>query len=299
MDWRLSDIRDLKNKVAVVTGSNSGLGFEVAKALALKNCSVILAVRNLDKGSIAIESIKKIHPTSNLHLYKLDLTDLSSIQNFSENVKKDFKGIDFLINNAGVMNVPYSRTVDGFETQFGGNHLGHFALTGRLLDFINENGRVVTVSSFLASRGIINFDDLNSEKYYSASKSYSQSKLANLIFALELQKRLEKQGKNISSLAAHPGYSSTNLFSKDNVGLFSLIMEISSKIFAQSASQGAFPILRAALDENAKGGEFYGPAFLNIRGRPVKVPVFKNALDPNIAERLWKISEELTKVHYL
>jgi len=297
MNWSLKDVGNLENKVAIVTGASSGLGFETSKALASKNCTVILAVRNLEKGESAVVKIKQIYPNADLRMYKLDLTDLASVKQFSNSIKKNFKGIDFLINNAGVMNIPYSKTVDGFETQFGGNHLGHFALTGMLLDHMNKDSRIVTVSSFLAKSGIVNFDDINSEKSYQGFKAYAQSKLANLMFALELQKRIEKDSRKILSLAAHPGYASTNLFSAGG-GRFGSA-KIFSRIFAQPASQGVLPILRAALDKAAQGGEFYGPSFFGMRGSPVKVTIFENALNTKVSKKLWEVSEELTSTNSL
>jgi len=298
MNWTLKNIPDLKNKVAIITGANSGLGYETALALAVKNCTVVLAVRNLEKGQAALERIKEKYLQADLRLYKMDLTDLSSIKDFSTLIKKNFKAIDLLINNAGVMNVPYKKTVDGFETHFGGNHLGHFALTGFLIDVINPEGRVVTVSSFLASTGVMNFDDLNMEKSYNKYAAYAQSKLANLMFSLELARKLKQGNKKILSLAAHPGYARTNLLTSGENHM-PFYMLIGNAIFAQSAETGALPILRAATGESTENGEFYGPSFLGMRGAPIKIDPFLQALDLVAAKRLWTVSEEMTGVRYL
>jgi len=297
MSWSLNNVVDLSNKIAIITGANSGLGYETSLALVSKDCTVIMAVRNIEKGKLALEKIQARYPNANLRLYKLDLADLSSIKIFADNIKKDFKGIDILINNAGVMNVPYQKTVDGFELHFGGNYLGHFALTLELLSHMNSNARVVSVTSFLARMGNINFEDLNSERQYIALTAYAQSKLANLYFSLEFGKKLKEAGKNIYSLAAHPGYANTNIQSMGK-NKTTWYMKLGNTLFAQPAKAGALPILRASLDNQAHNGEFYGPAIFNLWGNPILMRPFSNALNQEISIKLWEESEKMTGIKF-
>ena len=294
--WTAENIPDQSGKIAIVSGSNSGIGFETARILADKNAEVILAVRNRGKGEKAIQQIKDQNKNANVKLMHLDLARLQSVKTFSDEFKQKYNRLDLLINNAGVMIPPYSKTEDGFELQMGTNHLGHFALTGLLLDIIKNtpDSRIVIVSSLAHKMGNINFDDLNWEKRnYKRQKAYGDSKLANLYFAYELRGRLKKNGLDIKVTAAHPGWTATEL------QRYSPVIEFLNKFFAMPQAQGALPTLRAAADENAQSGDFFGPdGFGNWRGYPVKVESNELSHNKEIAEKLWEVSEELTKVKF-
>jgi len=280
----------------LVTGASSGIGFEAAKVLANTNAKVIIAVRNLDKGKAALEKIKSQNVNANVSVMMLDLADLSSVRRFVDDFKKQLLRLDLLINNAGVMVPPYSKTKDGFELQFGTNHLGHFALTGLLIDLINNTpeSRIVNVSSNAHKYGNLNFNDLNWEKRkYKAWRSYGDSKISNLYFTYELKSRLEKSKSNIKVTAAHPGWTATEL--QRHNGLF----EFMNGFFAMKPEQGALPTLRAAIDETAQSGDYFGPdGWQEWKGYPVKVDTNKLAKDTSIAKKLWDVSEELTKVNF-
>jgi NAD(P)-dependent dehydrogenase (short-subunit alcohol dehydrogenase family) len=252
--WTTENIPDLGGKIAIVTGGNSGIGFETARALARKGVSVIVASRNLARGEVAAGRIRQEHLQADLSVMELDLADLSSVSRFADAFRLSFPRLDILVNNAGVMATPYGKTADGFEMQIGTNHLGHFALTGFLIDILmrTPGARIVTVSSFAHLFGRINFDDLNSENRYWRWMAYCQSKLANLLFAYELQRRLERAGSSAISVAAHPGYSATNL--QDDTEFRFL-----NSLFAQSPEMGALPVLYAATASDVEGGDFYGP----------------------------------------
>ena len=294
--WNTDNISDQKGKVAVVTGSSSGIGFEAARALADKNAEVIIAVRNKNKGEKAIQKIMEQNKNANVKLMLLDLASLKSVKSFSEEFKQKYNRLDLLINNAGVMIPPYSKTEDGFELQFGTNHLGHFALTGLLLNMIKKtpNSRIVNVSSSAHKYGNINFDDLNWEKRkYTPWKAYGDSKIANLYFTYELKDRLSGNDSNTKVTAAHPGWTATDL------QRYAGYMHFLNKIFAMPAKQGALPTLRAATDENAESGDYFGPdGFMEIKGYPAKVKSNELSHNKAIAEKLWEVSEELTKVKY-
>ncbi|MGI9533660.1 MAG: SDR family NAD(P)-dependent oxidoreductase [Thermodesulfobacteriota bacterium] len=294
--WTAENIPDQKGRVAIVTGSSSGIGYEAARVLANKNAEVIIAVRNKEKGDKAIQKIKEQNQNADIKLMLLDLASLKSIRNFAEEFKKKYTRLDLLINNAGVMMPPYSKTEDGFELQLGTNHLGHFALTGLLFELIkNTTGsRIVNVSSYAHNFGNINFDDLNWEKRkYNTQRAYGDSKLANLYFIYELQDRLAKSGSNPMVTAAHPGWTATEL--QRHSGLIRFL----NNFFAMQIEQGALPTLRAALEENAQSGDFYGPdGFMEWRGYPVKVGSNKLSHDKEIAKKLWDVSEELTDVRF-
>jgi len=288
-----ADIPDLAGQTAIVTGASSGIGLETAKALAGHGARVVLAVRDEAKGAAAASTLpasakKEVRP--------LDLASLDSVRAFA----RDWAGqpVDLLINNAGVMIPPLSRTTDGFELQFGTNHLGHFALTNLLLPSIT--GRVVTVSSGAHHSGRIDFDDLNWERRrYLRWRAYGQSKLANLLFTAELQRRLTEAGSKVRSLAAHPGYAATNLQSHSGSRLMEFAMgSLGNRILAQDAAAGALPTLYAATAD-LPGNTFVGPSgFAGLRGAPAPCPRSRAARDPETARRLWQVSETLTGVRF-
>lgn len=297
--WTAADIPDQSGRVAIVTGANSGLGYDTAALLAGKGAQVVMAVRNLDKGSEALGRIQRTHPNAQVALQELDLSSLDSTRKAAEVMRSAYPRIDLLINNAGVMYVPTREaTSDGFEMQFGTNHLGHFALTGLLLDnLIGVDGsRVVTVSSvghrIMAK---IRFDDLNWEHSYNRVKAYGQSKLANLMFTYELQRRLAAKGAPTVALAAHPGFSDTELMRH----LPGFIPDSLWKVVAQPAEMGALPTLRAATDPAAQGGQYYGPDGIGeAKGNPKVVASSAQSHDEAIQRRLWTVSEELTGVTF-
>jgi NAD(P)-dependent dehydrogenase (short-subunit alcohol dehydrogenase family) len=292
--WTEKNIPNQSGKIAIVTGSSSGIGYEAARILAKKNATVIIAVRNLEKGEYARSKIKSENPDANLDIIKLDLADLSLVKSFVNEFKSKYNKLDMLINNAGVMIPPYTKTKDGFELQFGTNHLGHFALTLQLLDVIEKtpNARIVNVSSGAHKYGKINFDDLNwEERDYKAWKAYGDSKIANLYFTKVLAEKVAK--KNIQVTAAHPGWTATEL--QRHSGM----IEFLNSIFAMPQEQGALTTLRAAVDNDAKSGDYFGPnGWQEWRGYPVKVEPNSLAKDKKIANKLWDVSEELTGIKF-
>lgn len=298
--WTEAEIPDLGGRTAIVTGANTGLGLETARALAEKGATVVLAVRNLEKGRAAIERITERRPGARVSLQSLDLTSLDSVRRAASEIGAAHPRIDLLVNNAGVMYTPQSRTADGFELQLGTNHLAHFALTGLLLPRLLEakGSRVVSVSSIgHRIRSEIDLDDLAFEKGYSRVAAYGRSKLANLLFTYELQRRLTGAGAKTSALAAHPGLSSTELL-RNSPAIFRLL-ELPLRPLAQSAAMGALPTLRAATDPAAAGGEYYGPGgFAEAWGHPVRVASSARSHDADLQRRLWKASEELTGVSF-
>jgi NAD(P)-dependent dehydrogenase (short-subunit alcohol dehydrogenase family) len=298
--WTTADIPDQAGRVAVITGANTGLGYETAAALAAKGAHVVLAVRNLDKGKDAVALISKRSPNVDVALQELDLTSLESIRAAAEQLRSDYDRIDLLINNAGVMYTPKSTTKDGFELQFGTNHLGHFAFTGLLLDRLLPvaGSRVVTVSSvghrILAD---IHFDDLQWEHRYNRVAAYGQAKLANLLFTYELQRLLAPHGTTIAA-AAHPGMSDTELMRNMPAPLITAFERV-APLVAQDPAMGALPTLRAATDPTVLGGQYYGPAgFAQTRGYPKIVGSSKKSHDVDRQRRLWTVSEQLTGVVY-
>jgi len=295
-NWTSENIPSQKNRIAIVTGSSSGIGLEAARVLAGKEAMVIIAVRNLEKGDKAAEKIRQDVSKANLKTMKLDLADLDSVKKFAEEFKREYSHLDLLINNAGVMIPPYSKTVDGLELQFGTNHLGHFALTGQLLSLLisTESSRIVNVSSAAHKYGKIDFDDLNWEnRKYKAWTAYGDSKIANLYFTYELDRKLKANDLEIITNAAHPGYTATEL--QRNMGLSTIL----NALLAQSVEMGTLPTLRAAFDTEAKGGEYFGPkGFMEMRGFPVQVDSNDLSRDKAIAKKLWKVSEELTGVKF-
>lgn len=295
--WSTADIPDQTGRVAIITGANTGLGLETARALAAAGAQVVLAVRDLDKGAAAVEEIGKTTPAGNLALQRLDLSSLSDIRSAAEQLGDQYPQIDLLINNAGVMYPPKGNTADGFELQFGTNHLGHFALTALLLENLTtvRGSRVVTVSSNGHKfRAAIHFDDLQWERDYSRVGAYAQSKLANLLFTYELQRRLA--GTNTAALAAHPGGSNTEL-ARNSPLWVRAVFNVVAPLLTQGADMGALPTLRAATDPAALGGQYYGPdGFGEQRGNPKVVASSEQSYDLNLQRRLWSVSEELTDV---
>jgi NAD(P)-dependent dehydrogenase (short-subunit alcohol dehydrogenase family) len=298
--WTTADIPDQTGRVAVITGANTGLGYETAAALADHGAHVVLAVRNLEKGKDAAARIAAQSPGAEVALQELDLTSLDSIRAAAEQLRSEHDRIDLLINNAGVMYTPKSTTKDGFELQFGTNHLGHFAFTGLLLDRLLPvaGSRVMTVSSvghrILAD---IHFDDLQWERSYNRVAAYGQAKLANLLFTYELQRRLAPHGTTIA-VAAHPGFSDTELM-RNLPGPLLFAFERVARLISQDPAMGALPSLRAATDPAVVGGQYFGPdGFVQSRGYPKVVASSKKSHDGELQKRLWAVSEELTGVVY-
>jgi NAD(P)-dependent dehydrogenase (short-subunit alcohol dehydrogenase family) len=303
--WIEERIPDLTGKRAVVTGANSGLGLESTRILARKGAHVILAVRNPARGDKAAEEIRAYSPVAGLEVMPLDLASLESIHRFAEAFLDGYDRLDILVNNAGVMATPHRKTADGFELQFGTNYLGHFALTGLLAPVIlkTPGARVVTVSSSAHRFGRIRFDDLNGDRSYGKWSAYGQSKLANLLFAYELQRKLAAAGSGAISAAAHPGFAATNLqlvgpqMEGSRFGIRS--MAAVNRLMAQSAAMGALPQIYAAASPEVRGGDYIGPdGFMEQRGYPVKVKSSARSRDEPAAARLWAVSEQLTGVRY-
>ncbi len=300
--WTVEQIPDQAGRVAVVTGANSGIGLIAAQELARAGAGVVLACRNAEKGEAAASLIREEDPQASVSVETLDLSSLGSVRAFAERFAGAHDSLDLLINNAGLMAPPRGETADGFELQLGTNHLGHFALTGLLLDRLegHEDARVVTLSSTAHKIGKINFDDLQSERRYGRWRAYCQSKLANILFARELERRLRAAGLSVKSLAAHPGYAATNLQSAVAPALDRVLMAAGNRLFAQSAEMGALPTLYAATRPNLNGGLFIGPdGFEEGRGHPKVVRPVRAGRDQATAERLWSVSAELTGVEYL
>jgi NAD(P)-dependent dehydrogenase (short-subunit alcohol dehydrogenase family) len=305
-NWTTTDISDQGGKVAVVTGANSGLGLATARELARAGAGVVMACRSAGKGEAAAASIRSELANAAVEVAPLDLADLGSVREFAEQRAASGLALDLLINNAGIMAAPRRLTKDGFESQFGTNHLGHFALTGLLLPALLKAPapRVVTVSSFLHRRGTMRFDDLQGERKYDRWGAYGQSKLANLMFCFELQRRATEAGGRVGasflSLAAHPGYASTNLqFAATDRFYEKAFGWIGNRLLAQSADMGALPTLYAATVPGLPGGTFVGPGGRKEqRGYPTVVTAARKAYDEEDWRRLWVVSEQLTGVHY-
>jgi len=300
--WGVADIPDQTGRVALVTGANSGTGLEAAKALAGRGAHVILACRRLERALGAEQSILAAHPGASLERVELDLSSLDSVGEAARTVLKRHGRLDLLINNAGVMIPPFSRTSEGFELQFGTNHLGHFALTGHLLPLLQATpgSRVVNMSSGAHKFGRIRFEDLQFARGYKAWAAYAQSKIANLMFTFELQRRLARAGSGTLAVAAHPGWSRTELQRHAARNPFMRVfMSTFGAFLSQDAAQGALPLLRAAVDPEVAGGAYYGPAeYAEMVGAPVRVQPSARAVDEEVQGRLWKISERLTQVAY-
>jgi NAD(P)-dependent dehydrogenase (short-subunit alcohol dehydrogenase family) len=300
--WTAADVPDQSGRVAIVTGSNTGIGYAAAAVLADKGAHVVLAVRNIDKGNDAKSRITSESPNAVVTVQELDLTSLDNIRKAADELRAAHQRIDLLINNAGVMYTDKDSTKDGFELQFGTNHLGHFALTGQLLDSMLpvEGSRVVTVSSVgHRIRAKIHFDDLNLDRNYDRVVSYGQSKLANLLFTYELARRLKAKGTPTIATAAHPGAADTDLLRNMPGGIRQVSQFFWSNFIAQNAAMGAEPTLRAATDPGAQNAEYYGPGGLGEqRGHPKVVKSSAQSHDEDIQRRLWSVSEELTGVTF-
>jgi NAD(P)-dependent dehydrogenase (short-subunit alcohol dehydrogenase family) len=299
--WTAGDTPDLTGRTAVITGANTGLGLETAKVLAAHGAAVVLAVRNLDKGKEAAATVTAASAGAEVTLQQLDLSSLDSVRGAATELRAAHVRIDLLINNAGVMWTPRSTTADGFELQFGTNHLGHYAFTGLLLDRLLavEGSRVVTVSSVgHRIRADIHFDDLQWERSYDRVAAYGQSKLANLLFTYELQRRLAETGAPTVAVAAHPGGSRTELVRNSPAFMRALNAAFGWAV-TQSAAMGALPIVRAATDPAVSGGQYYGPSHLReVRGYPKLVESSARSHDAQVQRRLWDVSAELTGVTY-
>jgi len=303
MSWTAADIPDQSGRTAVVTGATSGLGLATATELARRGAHVVLTARGGGRGERALAHLRAAVPAASAEVAELDLTRLESVRSFAARAADRYPELDLLVNNAGVMATPLERTADGFELQTGTNHLGHFALTGRLLPLLlaAPAARVVTVSSSGHRPGRIVLDDLNWQRRpYRRWPAYFQSKLANLLFALELQRRLAAAGARAESLAAHPGLARTEL-TRSYPGLVgrvqSALMRATVPLFGQSAEQGALPLLRAATDPTVPGGSYLGPGGPGeARGLPVVVKAAPAAYDEDLAGKLWNLSAELTGV---
>jgi NAD(P)-dependent dehydrogenase (short-subunit alcohol dehydrogenase family) len=301
--WTADDIPDQSGRVALVTGANSGIGFEAAAALAAKGAHVVLACRDAGKAKAAFEAIRGRRPDASLEVQPLDLASLASIRACADRVSAGHARLDLLLNNAGVMAIPRRTTADGFEMQLGTNHLGHFALTGLLLERLlaAPAARVATVSSSAHRPGRIHWDDLQLEHGYRRWSAYSQSKLANLLFAYELDRRLRRKGARAASTAAHPGYAATNLqfvgARMDESRFMERVFALGNRLLGQSAADGALPTLYAATSPDVASGDYVGPSrMFEAWGPPKKVGSSARSHDTADARRLWERSEELTGV---
>lgn len=302
MGWNLGDIPDQSGRVAVVTGANSGLGYATARGLALRGARILLACRSEQRGAEALARLRSEVPGALAEIRPLDLADLASVRSFAAGYDAD--RLDLLINNAGVMAVPYAKTVDGFETQFGVNHLGHFALTGLLLPRVlaTPGARVISVSSSMHRMGNVEFHDLNSERRYRRWTAYGRSKTANLLFIHELAYRLTAAGADTVAAAAHPGFAATNLQTRgaklQGRRTAELAMNLFTRALAQSAEAGALPILYAATAPGVEPDSFTGPRLLGWRGAPAPSKRAAWTLDDRSAALLWAFSQTLTGVTY-
>lgn len=304
-EWSWEKLPDLSGKLAVVTGANSGLGFETTKMLTARGARVVMGCRSVDRAEEAQEKIKADLPYARLEMIPLDLADLSSVQKFAKKFNAVHDRLDILVNNAGVMAIPYTKTKDGFEMQLGTNHLGHFALTGLLDPKIKatRGARVIQVSSNAHKFGKMQFDDLQWEKGYDKWRAYGQSKLANLLFMFELSRRFRVAGRDTISLAAHPGYADTNLQmlgpKMENSAFGKFAMSMGNKYFAQSAEDGALPVAYAAGMRDVECGQYFGPSgFMEMKGGPAIAETTRKARSIEDATRLWEVSEELTGVKW-
>jgi NAD(P)-dependent dehydrogenase (short-subunit alcohol dehydrogenase family) len=294
--WTNKSVPDQCVKVVVVSGAYTGIGYETARVLATRGGRVVLACRSRERGDAAVARIAAEQPAGHTEFAALDLSDLDSVRDFADSFARDNDRLDLLINNAGVMMCPESKTAQGFELQFGVNHLGHFALTGQLLPLLRAtpNARIVTVSSIAHRSGKMAFDDLQfATRGYSAMSAYTQSKLANLLFTFELQRKLEAAGADTIAVAAHPGWTSTDL------QRHSWWVRMLNPLFAMGPERGALPTLRAAAAADVKGGEYYGPdGWREMKGDPTRVGTTESAKSLDDAARLWTVSEELTGVRF-
>jgi NAD(P)-dependent dehydrogenase (short-subunit alcohol dehydrogenase family) len=304
MSWTADDVPSMDGETVVITGANTGIGFHAARVFATKGADVTMACRSVERGEDAADEIREEVTDASIEVRKLDLASLESVEEFADGFIGDHDALDVLCNNAGVMAIPRTETEDGFEQQFGVNHLGHFALTAHLSDLVvsTDGARVVTTSSGAHERGSIDFDDLHGEDEYTKWGAYAQSKLANLLFAFELQRRFESAGVDAKSVGVHPGYAATDLQRRgpemEGSRMKLAVMKAMNVVLAQSAERGALPILYGATAE-VEGGEYIGPGgFMNMRGYPEVQEPNESARDEETAERLWEVSEELTSVGF-
>ena len=302
--WTEADIPDQAGRTALITGANSGIGYEAARALAQHGANVVLGCRDRTKADEAVSKIAATEPSGSTEILEMDLADLKSVENAAREFLAGHDRLDILVNNAGLMATPAQRTTQGFEMQLGVNHLGHFAFTSHLLEVILKSGpaRIVNISSQGHRPGRINFNNLNWERNYSPWRAYFQSKLANLLFTRELQRRLTDADAEAIAVAAHPGGSETNLGHENPGGILNNLMHASrpfSRLVNQSAAMGALPTLRAATAPDVQANDYFGPdGFSQLRGHPVKVGRSSRAQDDETARRLWDVSLELTGVTY-
>ena len=301
--WTPQQMPSQQGRLAIVTGANSGIGYQTARYLARAGATVILACRSAAKGEAARARIVAENAAAKIEVRALDVADLDSVRRFAAEFLSEGKPLDLLINNAGVMAIPERRTTpQGFEMQFGTNHLGHFALTGLLLPALlrQPKSRVVTVASIAHKGGKLNFDDLNGERGYDPRGAYQQSKLANLVFGLEFDRRLRAHSANTTSVIAHPGVAVTNIISNGmGTGMKGRVVGALLPLVAQSDDRGSWPLVYAATSSEVHGGGYYGPdGIAEIKGTPVEVKPKPQALDPAAGKRLWKVSETLTGVRY-
>ncbi len=294
--WNTQYIPNQKGKVVIITGATSGLGKEAAKVFTQKGATVIMPVRNVEKAKLVREDILKLNPNAKIDIRSLDLSSLNSIKLFAEEISKSYDQLDILINNAGIMYCPYSKTQDGFEMQMGTNHLGPYALTAQLMPLLMKtaNSRIVNTASLAHLTGNIDFEDINWEnRKYKTMQAYADSKIANLYFHYNLAKKLKGQNNAPSVIAAHPGWTKTEL--DRHIGIVGII----SSIIGQKAEKGVLPTLRAATDPDATSGDYFGPdGFREMRGNPVKVKSNVMSLNSQKAEQLWTLSEKLTGIKY-
>lgn len=295
--WTAADIPDQSGRTVLVTGANSGLGLQTSLALARKGARVLMGCRNPAKADASLKLIRSEVPNAQAELVSLDLASLASVEAAAEDVAGRTPHLDVLINNAGVMAIPRSLTADGFEMQFGTNHLGHFALTGRLIPLLRAATapRVINVASTAHKAGSMHFDDLMGEKSYGRWTAYGQSKLSNLLFTSELNERM---GDWLIAVAAHPGYANTHLQSGQGHRVLEAFMKLGNSILAQSDANGAWPQLYAATMPDVQGNDYWGPHLFELRGHPKKCGRTDRAKDPLDAARLWQVSEDLTKVSF-
>jgi NAD(P)-dependent dehydrogenase (short-subunit alcohol dehydrogenase family) len=295
-DWISGRVPSQVGRVFVVTGANSGLGLETARVLGSRGATVIMAVRDMAKGEAAVKDLTTDQPDGRFELRHLDLADLNSVREFAAHCDE----VDVLVNNAGVMMPPHTLTEQGYELQFGVNHLAHFALTILLFNTLlqSDDPRVVTVSAVTHKKGRIHFEDLQGNAHYNRTKYYAQSKLANVVFGLELHRRLRANGFAMRSVLAHPGVTATNLLSSGPTGLVRSVMKAGNKMVAQDVATGALPQIYAAAGADVESGQFYGPDGRGeTKGYPTLVEPKDEARDRELARRLWDVSEELTGVH--
>lgn len=299
--WTVDRLGDLSGRTVFITGANRGLGLEAAKYLRAANADVIVGARSVDSGTAAVESLRQISGAGSVKLVRIDLADTASIRVADKALREVTGGLDAVVNNAGVMQTPQLETADGFELQFGTNHLGHFLLNALVFDLVKaRGGRIVPVSSVAHLRARpIDFNDVMFTKKYSPTFAYGQSKLANITYGLELARRLEQAGSTVSSVICHPGYAATNLQISGPTGFFKALYRITNPLFAQSAAAGAVPLVMAAASDGVRNGGYYGPTGMGgIRGRVGESRVAGKARKTDEAEKLWKLSEDLLNITF-